>query len=358
MKHTPDIHKRPLCSLEDLAEQRIISRRNAASLNDIGQRYALRLPTGLGQRIAAAGGRGPLARQYVPSWRERIVGSFEQDDPIGDRPWSPIKGIVHRYPDRVLLKAIQVCPVYCRFCFRRAFVGPGQDTLNPKELAAALSYIRNHRAIWEVILTGGDPLMLSPRRLGMIIAALDAMAHVAVIRLHSRVPVAEPTRITRPVINALKRRNGPVYIAIHANHPDELDIQARRACDRLADAGLPLLGQSVLLKGVNDSPDILESLFRAMVRNRIKPYYLHHLDHAPGTAHFRVGIAQGQNLMRRLRGRVSGLCQPTYVLDIPGGYGKVPIGPVHVWRGRRNGVESWSILDYKGRHHRYPPDTS
>ncbi len=357
MKSGSDRDKQSLCSLEDLAERRIISHQNAKYLADIGERYAVRIPRGLTGRIAAAGGRGPLARQYVPSRRERITDRLENEDPIGDRIWSPIKGIVHRYPDRVLLKAIQTCPVYCRFCFRRAFVGPGRGILKPKELAAALAYIRNHREIWEVILTGGDPLMLSPRRLSMIVSALDAMAHVAVIRFHSRVPVAEPGRITARTIDALKRRNGPVYIAIHANHPDEFDSSACRACDRLTEAGISLLGQSVLLKGVNDHADILESLFRVMVRNRIKPYYLHHLDHAPGTSHFRVGIAEGQDLMRRLRGRVSGLCQPTYVLDIPGGYGKVPIGPVHAWRGWRNGIESWSILDYKGTHHLYSPGT-
>jgi lysine 2,3-aminomutase len=218
--------------------------------------------------------------------------------------------------------------------------------LNDAELEAALDYIRARPAIWEVILTGGDPLMLSPRRLGLILDALEAIPHVATLRIHSRVPVAEPKRIGPRLLGALNRRK-PLWIAIHANHPRELTAAAGAACGQLIQAGATLLGQTVLLRGVNDDASVLEALFRAMVAQRIKPYYLHHPDLAPGTGHFRLTIPEGQAIMRSLRGRLSGLAQPTYVLDIPGGAGKVPIGPTM--------IEAGGVRDPTGALHPYPP---
>jgi lysine 2,3-aminomutase len=212
-------------------------------------------------------------------------------------------------------------------------------------LAAAIDYIRRRPEIWEVILTGGDPLLLAPRRLAGIIDALSGIPHVATLRIHSRVPVVDPERVDAALVDALASRL-PVWLAIHANHPRELSGSALDACGRLARAGVPLLGQTVLLRGVNDDASVLEALFRAMVRARIKPYYLHHPDLAPGTAKFRLSVAEGQSLMRALRGRLSGLAQPTYVLDVPGGAGKVPIGP--------NSVEPGGIRDIHGRLQPYP----
>ena len=269
----------------------------------------------------------PIARQFVPDVRETEVAPEELADPIGDEARSPVKGIVHRYPDRVLLKPLHVCPVYCRFCFRREKVGPGGEALDAAELAAALAYIRDHREIWEVILTGGDPLMLAPRRLGALIEALDAMAHIAVIRVHTRVPIADPARVSDELVAALKPRRSGLWIGVHCNHPRELAPAARSALARLADAGFPLVSQTVLLAGINDDVETLDELMRALVTARVKPYYLHHPDLVRGTSHFRVSIERGQALMRALRGRLSGLGQPTYVLDVPGGHGKVPIGP-------------------------------
>jgi lysine 2,3-aminomutase len=274
----------------------------------------------------------------------------ESADPIGDDAHSPVEGVVHRYPDRVLLKLVHVCAVYCRFCFRREMVGPGKPTMLSKDaLANALDYIGAHKEIWEVILTGGDPLVLSPRRLREVMKALAEIEHVKVIRIHTRVPVAEPDRISAELVRAIKVNGKAVYVAIHVNHARELAPAARQACARLADAGIPLLSQSVLLAGVNDDERTLSDLMRALVECRIKPYYLHHGDLAPGTSHLRTEIATGQELMRALRGRVSGLCQPTYVLDIPGGHGKSPIGPNYV--GRSTG--EYVIDDYKGERHRY-----
>lgn len=293
----------------------------------------------------------PIARQFVPSVAETEVAPEELADPIGDEFRSPVKGIVHRYPDRVLLKPLHVCPVYCRFCFRREKVGPGGEALSADELDAALAYIRARPEIWEVILTGGDPLMLAPRRLGDLLAALDAMPHVAVIRIHSRVPVADPGRITEELVAALRPRRAGVWLGVHCNHARELTADARTALARLANAGLPLMAQTVLLKGVNDDVETLEQLMRALVAARVKPYYLHHPDLVRGTSHFRVSIADGQALMKALRGRLSGLAQPTYVLDVPGGHGKVPVGPSYLG----DDPDALTIQDAFGGSHPYPP---
>jgi lysine 2,3-aminomutase len=222
---------------------------------------------------------------------------------------------------------------------------------------AALGYIAANPEIWEVILTGGDPLIMSPRRLRAVLHALAAIDHVKVVRVHTRVPAVAPERITRALLNALRASGKTTYVVLHANHPRELTPAARQACARLIDAGIPMLSQTVLLKGVNDDAQTLGALMRAFVENRIKPYYLHHADLAPGTAHLRTGIAEGQVLMRDLRARVSGLCQPTYVLDIPGGAGKVPIGPNYVSAVSGDGEqERYQIADESGRRHVYPPE--
>jgi lysine 2,3-aminomutase len=265
---------------------------------------------------------------------------------------------VHRYPDRVLLKLVHVCPVYCRFCFRREMVGPGRrKTLSGAALEAALDYIRAHPDIWEVILTGGDPLILSPRRLHEIMGRLAAIEHVKVVRVHTRIPTVEPGRITPALVAALQVPGKATYVVLHANHPRELSARARAACARLVDAGIPMLSQSVLLRGVNDDELTLGALMRALVECRIKPYYLHHGDLAPGTAHLRTTIAHGQSLMRALHGRLSGLCQPTYVLDIPGGHGKAPVGPAYLHEAGPAEAGSCEIEDFNGGRHVYPPAT-
>jgi len=294
--------------------------------------------------------RDPIARQFAPSVQEVEISPEELADPIGDEARSPVTGIVHRYPDRVLLKPLHVCPVYCRFCFRREKVGPGGEVLSAEQLTRALAYIRTHPEIWEVILTGGDPLMMAPRRLAELIAALDAIPHVAVVRIHSRVPIVDPGRITDVLVAALKPRRAALWLAVHCNHARELAPVARTALAKLADAGIPLMGQTVLLAGVNDDVETLEQLMRALVTARVKPYYLHHPDLVRGTGHFRVSIARGQELMKALRGRLSGLAQPTYVLDVPGGHGKVPIGPAYLG----DDPDAPLVRDAFGEMHRYP----
>jgi lysine 2,3-aminomutase len=294
------------------------------ALDAVGARYAVAITPAMQALIEAPD--DPVGRQFVPDPAELVHLPHELADPIGDDAHSPLPGLVHRYPDRVLLKPVLVCPVYCRFCFRREHVGPGAGALSTDQLDAAYAYIAARPEIREVILTGGDPLMLSPRRLRTVLDRLALISHVELLRVHSRVPVADPGRVTPALTEALAA-DKPAWLVVHANHASEFTPQAHDALRRLHAAGLPLLGQSVLLRGVNDSADALEALFRAMLRELVKPYYLHQLDPAPGTARFHVPIEEGRRLLAALRGRVTGLAWPTYVLDIAGGHGKAPIGP-------------------------------
>jgi lysine 2,3-aminomutase len=336
-----------LRSTRSLCQHGFVPRERLDALAEVAARYAVGITPAMAQLIDAADPHDPIAQQFVPDARELAVSPEESGDPIGDDPHSPVPGLVHRYPDRVLLKVINACAVYCRFCFRREMIGPGRGGLSPKALDAALDYIAGHPEVWEVILSGGDPLILSARRLKDVVARVGAIDHVKVIRLHTRVPAVAPERIDAACVRALRARGKATFVVLHVNHARELTKKARAACARLIDAGIPMLSQSVLLRGVNDDPDTLGTLMRALVESRIKPYYLHHADLAPGTAHLRTGITEGQGLMRALRGRYSGLCQPTYVLDIPGGYGKSPIGPNYLAAG--------AVEDFTGRQHVYPP---
>lgn len=334
-----------LRSAASLVAQGLVPDAARAALDAVAARYAIAVTPEMAALIERGATDDPIARQFVPDPAELLTLPDELADPIGDGAHGRIKGIVHRYPDRVLLKPTHACPVYCRFCFRREVVGPGGEALDAAELDAAIGYVRARPAIREVILSGGDPLILSARRLRGIVAALSGIAHLETIRIHTRVPLVDPGRITAELVDALASDKA-VFVVLHANHPREFTAAGRTACARLIRAGMPMLSQSVLLRGVNDDVATLEALMRAFVGARIKPYYLHALDHAPGTARFRVPIAEGQALMRALRGRVSGLAQPTYVLDIPGGYGKVPIGPGY--------LEDSGVRDPGGELHEVP----
>lgn len=347
-----------LRTIDDLAESGLVRTDELSELAKVAARYAIAITPDVAALIDPQDPNDPIARQYLPSASELQTRDEENADPIGDAAHSPVKGIVHRYPDRLLFKLVHVCAVYCRFCFRREMVGPGKEmALSGAAYSAALDYIRSHPEIWEVILTGGDPLMLSARRLREIMTDLAAIDHVKIVRIHSRVPVADPARVTDDVVSALKVAGAVTWFALHANHPRELTSAAKEACARLIDAGIPIVSQSVLLRGVNDNAATLEALMRAFVECRIKPYYIHHGDLAPGTAHLRTTLEEGQRLMYSLRGRVSGLCQPDYVLDIPGGHGKVPVGPQYLLRDSgKNGVTRYRVADYCGDVHLYQPE--
>jgi len=341
-----------LRQLSELFAAGLAAPERRAALVKVAAQYAVAITPPLAELIDRTDPNDPIARQFVPDAAELVTQPHESADPIGDHAHAPVAGIVHRYPDRVLLKLTATCAVYCRFCFRREMVGPGADALSPQQFDAALGYIASHPEIWEVILTGGDPLVLSPRRIAQAMARLAGIDHVKVVRVHTRIPVAEPSRVTPELIAALKSAGKAVYVVLHANHPRELTRDAREACAMLIDAGIPMLSQSVLLKGVNDDAATLGALMRAFVECRIKPYYLHHADLAPGTSHFRTTIDEGQALMRALRGRYSGLCQPEYVLDIPGGHGKSPIGPDYL---QEEAPGHYRVEDYNGGTHAYPP---
>jgi lysine 2,3-aminomutase len=335
-----------LKTAEALVAAGLIAPERSREAAAVAARYAIAVSPAAARLVAPGDPDDPIGRQYLPDARELIRHPAEVADPIGDALKSPLHGLVHRYRDRVLIKLVAVCAVYCRFCFRREMIGPGAQALSAEEFAAALAYVRERPQIWEAVLTGGDPLVLSPRRLAETAGGLAAIPHLKVLRWHTRLPVVAPERVTKAMARALCHgHDKTVYVALHANHPRELTDEARAACRRLIDAGATLVSQSVLLKSVNDDADTLEALMRAFVEARVKPYYLHHPDLAPGTAHFRVSIARGQALMRELRRRLSGLAMPTYVLDQPDAHGKTPVGPDYAAEAEDG---SWRIVDAEG----------
>lgn len=344
----------PLRSIDALIAQGLVAPDRRAALDAVAARYAVAVTPAMAGLIDPADPADPIARQFIPDPAELVTMPQELADPIGDDAHSPVEGVVHRYPDRALLKLVHACPVYCRFCFRREMVGPGGDALTGDKLDAALAYLADHPEIWEVIMTGGDPFIMSARRVRDVARRLAAIPHIKVARWHTRVPIVDPERITTDYAKALRVPGKASYITVHANHPREFTAAACAAMARLADAGHVLLSQSVLLKGVNADVETLSALMRAFVENRVKPYYLHHPDLAPGTARFRLSLEEGQALVKSLRGHLSGLCQPTYILDIPGGAGKIPVGPAFLSACETPGAEALAE-DRHGARHSYPP---
>lgn len=338
------MNKKTIRTTSELVASGIINQDARLAIDAVAEKYAISISPQLLDLINIPG----IHNQFVPNAAELNNSQQELSDPIGDEIHSPIKGIIHRYPDRCLLQPVKLCPVYCRFCFRRETVGPGNAALTEGELQSCYTYIQNHPEIWEVILSGGDPLILKPKQLDKIISNLSQIKHVEIIRIHTRVPLVDSARINPEMLTVLKQRK-PIYVVLHINHPAEFSATAITAIDQLADNGIVLLGQSVLLKGINDNIEILGQLMRSMVKHRIKPYYLHQADLAVGTSHFRTSISEGQDLVVALRGNYSGLCQPQYVLDIPGGAGKSPIGPNYL----RKEDTDYKIKNYQGLEYDY-----
>lgn len=317
---------------------------------DVAQHYAV----GISDTMFAAMGspdpqNDPIARQFIPTRAELDTRDDEYADPIGDKTHSPVPAIVHRYPSRVLLKMTSICPLYCRYCFRKTMVGAKGDAIRKSDIADAVDYIQNQPKVREVILTGGDPLMVSPQRAGGVFSALDGIAHVKTMRIHTRTPIARPDLVGSDMLSALDIGK-PLYMVLHVNHAQELTDEARRAISDLRRSGVILLSQSVLLRGVNDDAGVLQNLFEGLMEVGVKPYMLHQLDRAPGTAHFHVPVSEGQELMRALRGRISGIAMPEYILDIPQGAGKVPLTPSYVEENQQGG---YRVRDYRGKLHDY-----
>jgi len=291
-------------------------------LAEVLEHYPQRLTRHLEQLIAA--GEAGVARQFDPDPLELETSPGHVPDPLAEQQHTPLPGLVHRHADRALLLATDRCAALCRFCFRkgRSFENYAQFDAQGRE--ALFAYLQQHRELREVILTGGDPLLLPAESLAELLSRLRGIPHLQLLRLHTRLPVVSPEKVTPGLVSMLQG-DPPLFVMLHVNHPAELTPELAAACRLLSDAGLPLGSQTVLLKGVNDDHTVLERLFVGLLRLRIRPYYLHHPDLAAGTAHFRVTLERGRKLFSELAGRVSGLALPHYVVDLPGGYGKVPV---------------------------------
>ena len=271
----------------------------------------------------------PIRRQVVPAAEEAVVVAGDLRDPLGEEDHQVAPDLIQRYPDRVLLLVSDRCSVYCRFCTRSRMVGAGGGARSLTRLEPALAYIRSHPEVSDVIISGGDPMVMSTSRLTALVSAVRNISSVQTIRLATRVPVTLPQRITSELLQALRPLH-PLWVMTHFNHPRELSDASRAACRALADAGFPVMNQTVLLKGINDNVTVLTELFRGLVRERVRPYYLLQMDPVVGTSHLRTPLAVGQALMAELQGRLSGIALPKFIVDAPGGFGKVPAGPSFV----------------------------
>ncbi len=304
----------------------------------------------LEQQIEGKAECDPIRKQFKINQKEYDIKDCEIMDPIGDEIYTKTKGLIHRYPDRVLLFPRGDCLIQCRFCFRKWLLPEEKVEMTYEEIDDAMKYIADNNEIWEVILTGGEPLLTDLSKLEYIIRKLKEISHIKILRIHTRAVIAEPRLISKELVDILCQFT-PLYIVIHCNHPDEITKEVSEKLALLSDNGIVLLSQSALLNGINADSETLECLFRKLIENRVKPYYLHHCDLVPGTSHFRTSIQEGQEVLKGIRGRVSGVCWPTYVLDIPNGFGKVPLGPQYYEKDEKGNT---IITDYKGTKHEYP----
>jgi len=291
----------------------------------------------------------PLRRQAVPVAAETVIGPHEMADPCAEDRDSPAPHLVHRYPDRVLLLATEHCAMYCRHCTRRRLVGEHKETNSPSRFDAAIEYIKSNKKVRDVLISGGDPLILEDEEIDSLLGKIRAISHVEFLRLGTRVPVTLPQRITEKLVNILKKYS-PLWVSIHFNHPKEITKRCKSACDMLADSGIPLGSQSVLLKGINDRPYIMKKLVQELLQIRVRPYYIYQCDPVKGTQHFRTPVAVGINIMEKLRGHTSGYAVPTYVIDGPGGGGKIPVGPNYILSQAKG---KYVLRNYKGKIYTY-----
>jgi lysine 2,3-aminomutase len=291
----------------------------------------------------------PVRRQAIPRVEEIHLSKNEMVDPLGEDKHSPVPGLVHRYPDRVLLLVTDQCAVYCRYCTRRRLVGSHERSITQGNFEEVLKYLKSHRKVRDVLLSGGDPLLLENERLEEILSRLRALPHIELLRIGTRAPVTLPQRITGGLVRMLKKYH-PLMISIHFTHPKEITDAVKRACNELADGGIPLGSQTVLLKGINDKPYIMKKLVQELLKIRVRPYYIYQCDLAMGTEHFRTSVATGIQIIEKLRGHTTGYAVPTYVVDAPGGGGKIPLQPDYVVsRGRGKII----LRNYEGKIFEY-----
>jgi lysine 2,3-aminomutase len=292
----------------------------------------------------------PVRRQAIPRIEELHLSKSDMVDPCGEDKDSPVPGLVHRYPDRVLLLVTDQCATYCRYCTRRRLVGSNERPITQGDFEEVLKYLKSHKKIRDVLLSGGDPLLLENEKLEEILGRLRAIPHIELLRIGTRVPVTLPQRITVGLVRMLKKFH-PLMISIHFTHPKEITDAVKRACNELADGGIPLGSQTVLLKGINDKPYVMKKLVQELLKIRVRPYYIYQCDLATGTEHFRTSVATGIQIIEKLRGHTTGYAVPTYVVDAPGGGGKIPLEPVYlVSRGKGKVV----LRNYEGKIFEYP----
>jgi lysine 2,3-aminomutase len=315
-------------SIEDLKKIMKLSDKEIMAINNLKGRLPLRITPYFASLIYNTKYSDPLRRNVIPVVEELLQHTTEQSDPLHEKSFSPVKGIVHRYPDRVLFTVTQVCSNYCRYCTRSHSVGR-LDKLGRQDYEKAFNYIANHKEVRDVLISGGDPLTLSDETLDFILSNIRKIEHVEIIRIGTRIPVVLPQRITDSLINVLKKYH-PLFISLHFSHPSEITDECAKACTKLADGGFPLGSQTVLLKGINDSVPVMKELMHKLLKIRVRPYYLYQCDLIPGSGHFRTTVKKGLEIIKGLRGFTSGYAVPTFVVDAPGGGGKIPLLPNYV----------------------------
>jgi len=302
--------------------------------------------------IAGSQPKEPLRKTLVPVFDELISTSGENLDPLAEEHHSPVPNIVHRYPDRVLFLATGFCSAYCRYCTRTHMVAKEKCHVGIKAWEEGLRYIEEHREVRDVVISGGDPLTMPDFHIEYLLSRLRRISHIEILRIGSKVPAVLPQRINRSLVNMLKKYH-PLFMSIHFTHPDELTPEVREACEKLANAGIPMGSQTVLLKGVNDNVETMKNLMHGLLKNRVRPYYLYQCDPIPGSAHFRTPVSKGLEIIRGLRGHTSGYAVPQFVIDAPGGGGKIPLLPEY-YLGNEEGYVR--LMNYEGRVFRYPDD--
>jgi len=338
-----------ITGIEGLRKIMRLSEKEIMALNNLKGRLPLRITPYYASLIHNTKPSHPLRRIVVPVVEELLQSPEEKPDPLHEQSSSPVKGIVHRYPDRVLFTVTQVCSAYCRYCTRSHSVGK-LDKLGKNDFEKAFEYIRNHKEVRDVLISGGDPLTMSDEMLDYILRNIREIPHVEMIRIGTRVPVVLPQRITDKLIATLRKYH-PLFISLHFSHPDEITKECADACNKLADGGFPLGSQTVLLKGINDNVETMKELFHKLLMIRVRPYYLYQCDLIPGSSHFRTSVRKGLEMIKGLRGFTSGYAIPQYVVDAPGGGGKIPLLPDYVVEHTKDKIV---LRNYKGIVCEYP----
>lgn len=341
--------KHRICTKEMLAQIVKLAPEEEEGIKRASGRLSMAITPYWASQIDAEDPTCPLRRQAVPVAAESVVGPHEMADPCAEDRDSPAPHLVHRYPDRVLLLATEHCAMYCRHCTRRRLVGDHKESNSPSRFDAAIEYIKSNKKIRDVLISGGDPLIMEDEELEGLVAKIRAISHVEFLRIGTRIPVTLPQRITEKFVMMLKKYT-PIWMSIHFNHPKEITKRCKIACDMLSDNGIPLGSQTVLLKGINDRPYIMKKLMHELLQIRVRPYYIYQCDPVKGTQHFRTPVAAGINIMEKLRGHTSGYAVPTYVIDGPGGGGKIPVGPNYILSQAKG---KYVLRNYRGKIYTY-----